>query len=67
MAVRQAQNDDTSDTDGEHGMTAEDLERYRERKRAKKAEREEYAQTMGLKYFLEMVSADKFLSDANRH
>lgn len=67
VAVRQAQNDDTSDTDGEQGMTSDDLERYRERKRTKKAEREEYAQTMGLKYFLEMVSADKSLSDVNRH
>ncbi|GAB7341510.1 hypothetical protein MBLNU457_7730t1 [Dothideomycetes sp. NU457] len=54
--ARRARNDDTSDdTEGEQGMNAEELEKYRQKKREKKAEREQIARTMGLEYFLEMV------------
>lgn len=55
--ARQAENDDTSDTEGEQDMDADELERHREEKRKQKAEREQYAKTMGLEYFLEMVGA----------
>lgn len=36
-------------------MTAEEVEKYKQKKREKKAEREKIARTMGLEYFLEMV------------
>ena len=40
-------------------MSAEDLEKYKQKKREKKADREKIARTMGLEYFLEMVSHEK--------
>jgi len=57
--ARRARDDDTSDTEGEQGMSAEDLEKYKQKKREKKADREKIARTMGLEYFLEMVSHEK--------
>lgn len=50
-----ARNDDTSETDGDPGMTAEQLREYRRRKFDAKKEREKHAKTMDLAYFLEMV------------
>lgn len=55
MVARRAGSDDTSETDGEDGMTEEQREKYRQRKQEAKAEREKMAKTMGLQYFLEMV------------
>lgn len=50
-AARRAGSDNTSDEDDGHASQAE----TREQKRRQKQEREKYAKTMGLEYFLEMV------------
>lgn len=50
-AARRAGSDNTSDEDDGHPSQAE----TREQKRRQKQEREKYAKTMGLEYFLEMV------------
>lgn len=55
MVARRAGQDETSETDGEEGMDEKEVQRYRERKRQAKKERDENARTMGLEYFLEMV------------
>ena len=50
-AARRAGSDNTSDEEDDHASQAE----TREEKRRQKQEREKYAKTMGLEYFLEMV------------
>lgn len=55
VIAARAGSDDTSETEGEEGMTEEQREKHRRTKREAKAEREKIAKTMGLEYFLEMV------------
>ena len=57
--VRRAGNDAPSDSENEEDMSPEELEKYRQSKREKKAEREKIARMMGLEYFLEMVCCDE--------
>lgn len=58
VVAQRAGSDDTSETDGEEGMTAEQLEDFRRKKREAKTNRERIAKTMGLDYFLEMAGYD---------
>ncbi|PNS20253.1 IQ domain-containing protein IQM5 [Sphaceloma murrayae] len=54
--AQQAASDDTSSSSGgDEGLEGGDLEARQAKRRAKKREREAYAKTMGLEYFLEMV------------
>lgn len=54
--AQQAASDDTSSSsEGERDLSEGELARHRERKKRRKTERETYAKTMGLEYFLEMV------------
>ena len=54
--ARRAQSDDTSSSESMTGLDVEERERRLQRKREAKADREKLARTMGLEYFLEMVS-----------
>ena len=57
VVAHRAGSDDTSSENGSDLQGADEGERakMRERKRQQKKEREKYAKTMGLEYFLEMV------------
>jgi hypothetical protein len=50
-----AVSDDPSDTDGEEGMTREQLEAYKQKRRQSKQELDESAKLMDLQYWLEMI------------
>ena len=54
--ARRAEADDSTSSHSMDIENAEERERYLEKKRQDKAEREKIAKTMGLEYFLEMVS-----------
>lgn len=53
--AKHAENDDTSSDEDFEDMSPQDREKYIQRKREAKAEREKMARTMGIEYFLEMV------------
>lgn len=55
--ARRAAGEDTSESDGDPGMTEEQREAYRKRKAEAKKEREKTAKMMDLQYFLEMVDS----------
>lgn len=53
--AKRAENDDTSSDEDFGDMESDEREKYLQRKREAKAEREKMARTMGIEYFLEMV------------
>ncbi|THX62048.1 hypothetical protein D6D06_00136 [Aureobasidium pullulans] len=53
--AKRAENDDTSSDEDFGDMEPDEREKYLQRKREAKAEREKMARTMGIEYFLEMV------------
>ncbi|THZ08253.1 hypothetical protein D6C95_01696 [Aureobasidium pullulans] len=53
--AKRAENDDTSSDEDFGDMGPDEREKYLQRKREAKAEREKMARTMGIEYFLEMV------------
>lgn len=46
-------------------MSPQEMEEHRRKKREAKAEREKFAKTMGLEYWLEMVGSITVLSQRN--
>ena len=55
QVARRAENDDISDSDEDETLSEAQRGEFRKQKRAEKKRREEYAKTMGLEYFLELV------------
>ena len=55
--ARRAGHDDPTDTEDESGMTPEQLEEWKRKRKEARLEREKIAKAMDLQYFLEMVDA----------